>query len=357
MSRTARLGGFILAALVIFGSGVLLIGNRQYLFSRTYRLQAAFDTVAGLDDGAVVRSGGVRIGIVDKIRMPRRSGEKVTVVMKLRKATQEVIKKDSVASIETEGLLGAKYVAVSFGSPESEPVRDGDGIGSRPPLDVGELAKKASDALTNVDAAAAGMRSIAAKIDRGEGTVGALLNDKKVYQDLSRSMAEAKASVTALHESVEALKHNRLVRGFFNRRGYFDPRELTAHEIAALPGRPALKTFVFEAKDLFDKPDTAKLKNEKSLDEVGKFLEATPFGLTVVTAYTGLEGEKDKNLELTRARAMVVREYLTKKFKVDDALIKTKGMGEDARTDGKRADRVEILVYPKGSEGPLTRTR
>ncbi len=55
MSRTARLGAFILGALIVFGSGVLLIGDRQYLFSRTYRLRAAFDTVAGLDDGAVVR--------------------------------------------------------------------------------------------------------------------------------------------------------------------------------------------------------------------------------------------------------------------------------------------------------------
>src|SRR5437762_724573 len=97
-------------------------------------VEALADRVALLKEGS----------IVDKIRMPRHSGEKVTVVMKLKKATQEVIKKDSVASIETEGLLGAKYVAVSLGSTQSEPVRDGDGIGSRPPLDLGELAKKAS---------------------------------------------------------------------------------------------------------------------------------------------------------------------------------------------------------------------
>ena len=79
MSRAARLGAFILGSLIIFGIGVFLIGDRQYLWSRTYRLHAAFDTVAGLDDGAVVRSGGVRVGTVDKILMPRHSGEKVMV--------------------------------------------------------------------------------------------------------------------------------------------------------------------------------------------------------------------------------------------------------------------------------------
>ena len=357
MTRTARLGAFILGALIIFGVGVFLIGDRQYLFSRTYRLHAPFDTVAGLDTGAVVRSGGVRVGIVDKIRMPRHSGEQVTVVMKLARATREVIKKDSVASIETEGLLGSKYVSVSFGSQESEPVRDGATIGSRPPLDFGDLAKKASDALANVDAAVVGVRSIASKIDRGEGAIGALVNDKKIGQDLARTMAEAKAGVAAFREDMEALKGNPLLRGFFTRRGYRDSTELTAHEIAALPGRPALKTFVYAADDIFDKPDTAKLRNEKSLNQVGEFLQEAPFGLAVVTAYTGLAGQKEKNLELTQARAMVVREYLTKKFRIDDTRIKTKGMGEDAQADSKRADRVEVLVYPEAAERRLGRNR
>jgi phospholipid/cholesterol/gamma-HCH transport system substrate-binding protein len=345
MSRTARLGAFILGALIIFAVGVFLIGDRQYLFSRAYRLNASFDTVVGLDDGAVVRSGGVRVGIVDKVHMPRRSGDKVTVVMKLEKATREVIKEDSVASIETEGLLGAKYVSVSFGSKESEPVRDGDTIGSRPTLDYADLAKKAGEALANMDAAVAGVRSIASKIDRGEGTIGALINDKKIGQDLARTMAEAKAGVAAFHEDMEALKQNWLLRGFFKRRGYRDSTELAAHEIAALPERPALKTFVYTAGDIFEKPDTAKLRNEKALNQAGEFLQDTSFGLAVVTAFTGLEGEKERNLVLARARAMVVRDYLAKKFRVDETRIKTKGMGEDARTESGRAGRVEILVY------------
>jgi phospholipid/cholesterol/gamma-HCH transport system substrate-binding protein len=353
MARPARLGAFIVGALILFGVGVFLIGDRQHLFSRTYRLNAPFETVAGLDDGAVVRSGGVRIGTVKKIYMPRHSGEKVTVVMRLEEATRGVIKKDSVASVETEGLLGAKYVSVSFGSKESEPVRDGDTIGSRPPLDYADLAKQASEvlgttkaALANVDATTAGMRSIVAKVDRGEGAAGALVNDRKVVQDLRGTLAEAKAGVAAFHEDMEALKQNPLLRGFFTRRGYRDPAELTAHEIAALPRGPALKTFVYAAREIFDKPDTAKLKNEKSLKPAGEFLQETPFGLAVVTAYTGPEGDKQKNLALTQARALVVREYLAKTFRIDGTRIKTKGMGEDAQADSRQASRVEILVYP-----------
>jgi ABC-type transporter Mla subunit MlaD len=60
----------------------------------------------------------VRIGTVEKIKLPPKPGEKVTVEMKLESSSHEVIKKDSVASIETEGLPGNKHVAISFGSPQ-----------------------------------------------------------------------------------------------------------------------------------------------------------------------------------------------------------------------------------------------
>lgn len=357
MSRTARLGAFILGALILFGVGMFLIGDRQFLFSRTYRLHAPFDTVVGLDDGAVVRSGGVRVGTVDEIRMPRGPAEKITLVLKLEHSTLEVIRKDSVATIETEGLLGAKYVAVSFGSADAPPVRDGDAIASRPALDYADLAKQASAALAKADAAISGFGSIVARIERGEGTLGALVNDRRIAQDLARTVTEARAGVAAFHDDMAALKGNPLLRGFFKRRGYVDAAALTAHEIAALPRGAPLKTFVYAGKEIFDEADTAKLKNEKSLDPLGEFLETTPFGLAVVTAYTGLEGEKDKNLELTRARSMVVREFLAKRFRVDDARIKTKGMGEDARTDSKKASRVEVLVYPRDNAAGAARAR
>src|SRR5436853_5542580 len=116
MSSTVRLGAFILVALIMFGVIVFLIGDKQFIFKRTYRISAPFDNVAGLEEGAPVRAGGVRIGTVERIRLPARPDDKIAVVMQLQNSTREVIKKDSVASIETEGLLGSKYVSVSFGS-------------------------------------------------------------------------------------------------------------------------------------------------------------------------------------------------------------------------------------------------
>jgi phospholipid/cholesterol/gamma-HCH transport system substrate-binding protein len=347
MSRAFRVGAFILATLLIFASGVFLIGNKQYLFSSTYRLNAQFPNVAGLADGAEVRVGGLRKGTVKRIVLPSRSDGKVSVVMDLHKSTRDVVKKDSVASIAAEGLVGDKYVEISFGTNGAEKVKDGDTIVSRPPLEMAEVVKKANEvlesakgAVDNLDATAGNFKSISSKIDQGRGSVGALVNDKAMYQHVNEGAA-------AFQENMEALKHNFLVRGFFKKRGYEDSTDLTRHEIAQLPPGPPSKSFAYDATKVFDKPDSAKLKNQKLLTEAGKFLEQGNFGLTVVAAYTGMKGDSEKNKVLTEARAMVVRDYLVENFKLNDTRIKTIGVGKTSESDDH--GKIEIIVYPAGT--------
>ena len=130
MSRVARLGAFIVATLAVLAAGVFIIGSKEYLFRSTYQLKAQFDNVAGLAEGADVQVGGVHSGTVHSIALPHKPGDKVTVVMELDKSTHEIIKQDSVASIETEGVLGNQYVAISFGSAGQAEVKDGETIQS-----------------------------------------------------------------------------------------------------------------------------------------------------------------------------------------------------------------------------------
>ena len=353
MSKEFRLGLFVVGTLVILGMGVFLIGSKESLFRSTYRLKAQFQNVSGLIDGADVRVGGIHKGTVRTIQLPKRPDEKLTVVMDLENATRDVLKKDSVASIKSEGLLGDKYVEISFGSPDVEKARDGDTIDTAPPLDISDLITKtnaildsAKDAMQNVD-------SISTKVNNGQGTMGALVNDKKIYQQVSAATEQAKAGATEFQENMEALKHNFLLRGFFKKRGYENSEELTKHQIARLPADQGAKKFDYDGKQLFDKPDTAKLKNEKTLNDAGELLQENKFGLAVVAASTGMKGDADKDKQLSEARAAVVRDYLTKNFKFDDTRLKTLGVGKnpEAGDDGK----VEILIYPmdgKVASGP-----
>jgi hypothetical protein len=99
--------------------------------------------------------------------------------------------------------------------------------------------------------------------------------------------------------------------------------------------------------------DSAELKNQKSLNAGGEFLATNQFGFAVVVASAGMEGDTQKDLVLTEARAMVVREYLVENFGFDDTQLKTLGMGKqmDANSDAGWGT-VQILVYPAGTEMP-----
>jgi phospholipid/cholesterol/gamma-HCH transport system substrate-binding protein len=370
MSRAARLGIFIVATLAILAAGIFVIGDRQYLFTTTYRLKAQFSTVVGLDAGAEVRLGGVHSGSVRSIELPDKPSGKITVLMDLQRSTHDIVKQDSVASIETEGLLGNEYVAVSFGSANAANVRDGDMIPSQAPLVMADLIRKTDgildstqQALHNTTAATANLMSITAKIDNGQGTIGALINDKKMYAQLDETTAgmhdtvvHAEAGVADFQENMEALKQNFLLRGYFKKRGYEDSAEIGKNQITRLPEASPLKTFTYEPKRLFDLIDTAKLKNQKSLADAGKYLAGNEFGIAVVVVYAGMTGDAEKDLVLTQARAAVVRAYLVGNFGFDDTQLKTLGMGKkidgNAGTDSSGWGDVQIIVYPVGTEAP-----
>src|SRR6266576_6329752 len=347
MSRAFRLGVFIVVALLIFAGGVFWIGKKQFLFHSTYRLKAEFQNVAGLNGGAEVRVGGIHEGTVRQIQLPIRPNEKVRVLMDLAGGTRNVIKKDSLATIRSEGLVGDKFVEISFGSEQSPKVGDGDMIQGEPPLQISDLLNKTNEvldstkgAIENVNDTTNNLKSITNKIDQGQGTVGALINNKKIYQNVN-------AGAAAFQENMEALKHNFFLRGFFKERGYESAADLKKNEISQLPEKPAEKKFDYEAKKIFDKPDTAKLKNDRTLKDAGDFLQSNPFGVVVVAAYTDMKGDSQQDRLLTEARAMVVRDYLVKNFKLEDTRIKTIGLGKSDKAP--EGGSVEVLIYPEGT--------
>ena len=310
MSRAFRLGVFVVTTLLFLAIGILLIGNKKFLFSSTYKVKADFQNVGGLNNGADVRVGGIHEGTVTRIDLPRRPEDKVTVEMDMEKSTENVIKKDSIASIKTEGLLGDKYVEISFGSDKGARIQDGDVIGSQTPKDLSDLA--------------------------------------------TATAVAAKGGATSFQDDMEALKHNFVLRGFFQKRGYNDTGELTKDEVSQLPAKPHAKEFVYDAGKIFGKPDSAKLKNQQTLKEAGKFLEDNKFDLAVVVAGE-VVGDTQKDRVLTQARAKVVRDFLVQNFKLDDTRIKTKGLGKTK--DADYAGKVQIIVYSPGPDVPAAQNR
>jgi outer membrane protein OmpA-like peptidoglycan-associated protein len=218
-------------------------------------------------------------------------------------------------------------------------------------------------AVQNTVQITAHLNAISAKIDAGQGTVGALVTDKQLYNNLEQTtstlhdtMLQAQAGVTDFQENMEALKHNFFLSGYFKKRGYEDSSTLQENSVAALPQATPLKTFTYTAKGLFDTRESAKLKNQKSLKECGDFLAQNPFGVAVVVVSNSMEGDTQKVLVLTEARAMVVREYLADNFGFDDSLLKTLGLGKQP---GVNLDAdwgaIQIVIYPPGTEIPAAK--
>jgi phospholipid/cholesterol/gamma-HCH transport system substrate-binding protein len=336
--------------LLIFCTGVFLIGSQGFRFSSTYRLNADFPNVAGLVEGADIQVGGIHEGTVHRIRLPQRPDQNVRVEMDLRTATRNVIKKDSRAAIRTEGLVGDQYVEISFGSTSGPAIANGDTIASEPPLQISDMVKKtnvildsAQSAMKNVEQTTDNLQVISQKLNSGQGTVGSLLNDKSVYQHFDKAAAN-------LQDDTEALKHNFFLRGFFKDRGYEDPAELKRNAVAALPGVSPSQQFTYPGAKLFAKPDEAKLKDGKAMEEAGRFLEQHPYGFVVVASYSGPKGDSNKQRQLTSARAVIARDYLVQHFKVEDARIKTFGGGKsDGASDGGV---LQVLIFPPGTTMP-----
>jgi len=298
MSRVFWLGVFIVSTLLVLAGGVFLIGDKEFLFSRTFPLQAAFENVGGLSVGTDVRVGGIRQGTVQRLVLPASPDAKVLVVMKLHESTRNLVRADSVASIKTAGLLGDEYIEISFGSQQAPKPQDGDTIRSVKPVDVAELTSSVA--------------------------------------------AQTKSTLAAVEDDMQALKQNFLLRGFFDKRGYEDAGELTRHAIARLPAGTPRKEFSFESLDLFDKAENAKLGKERLLKEAGTYLEQNPFALAVV-AVSEVLGDSGRQRVLTQAKALVVRDYLVENFRLDDNRLKTKGLGKTPAFGD--SGKVRILVY------------
>src|ERR1700689_3811777 len=101
MPREIRLGLFIAFTLALLMVAVFYIGNKETRFKSTFEVKSDFKNVGGLEVGADVRVGGIHKGTVERIDLPKQPDGKVTVVMQLEKGTNNLIRQDSMSSIQS----------------------------------------------------------------------------------------------------------------------------------------------------------------------------------------------------------------------------------------------------------------
>jgi len=223
-AQQLRVGAFVLAGLLIFAALIYMLGRSAGLFERQYPLVARFGETGGLIQGATVRLAGVPVGHVGEIRLPEPGGAKVQVELLVARRVQDRIRADSIARIETLGLLGDKIIDISLGTPGAAVLQPGAELRTEEPFDTARLTQQGADllrslidlsaelraGLARVTASPVGsdlaetvraLRSLATEIERGQGALHRLVYDRK----LGTALADAGETLRQLGETVRRI--------------------------------------------------------------------------------------------------------------------------------------------------------
>jgi phospholipid/cholesterol/gamma-HCH transport system substrate-binding protein len=177
---------FIIAGSVLFLIAIFVIGSKQNMFTSTMRLRSVFGTVSGLLEGSTVRFNGISVGTVDKIEII--SGSEVRVEMTIENNVRKFIKHDSKVSIVTEGLIGNKIVEITPGGENVQSVNEGEILESIKPIEAQDILKSLKETGDNASIITKDVASIVSRVDRGEGTLGQLINNKSMYNNVDSTM-------------------------------------------------------------------------------------------------------------------------------------------------------------------------
>jgi phospholipid/cholesterol/gamma-HCH transport system substrate-binding protein len=193
LGRKLRVGVFVLVALTAFLGMIYALGAKSRLFEAKYTIHAEFSEVGGLAEGATVRLAGVQIGRVSGVELPSQPGGKVRADLSIAKRFTDRVRKDSVARIETQGLLGDKIVEISVGTAGAPPIRPGEVIASKDPADLGQVVSQGAQTVKDVAALASSLRETAEGLKQSrviEDAGAAMANARKVTDQLARIVNE-----------------------------------------------------------------------------------------------------------------------------------------------------------------------
>src|SRR3970040_1179963 len=151
-NRLPLVGAFVVGGLLLFAVGLFLIGDRRMLFTDTFELYAEFSRVSGLENGGKVRVAGMDAGEVEEIHVPTGPTGKFRLKLRVREDLHPLIRVDSVASIQNDGLVGNKFVQVEAGSEGSPEVPPKGTIQSREPFDLADMLNKMNEAIDLITA-------------------------------------------------------------------------------------------------------------------------------------------------------------------------------------------------------------
>lgn len=191
-SRKTSVGLFIVAGTLLLVVALYFIGNRQHIFSDNIKVYSVFQNVNGLQLGNNVRYSGINSGTVGKIEMLNQ--ETIVVEMMVEKKTGAFIKKDAIATIGSDGLVGSMVVNIIPGKENLEAVVSGDTIPSYSKINAEDMLSTLNVTNENAALLTSDLLKITNKILEGEGALGALITDSLLTNDIRSTLENLKST-------------------------------------------------------------------------------------------------------------------------------------------------------------------
>jgi phospholipid/cholesterol/gamma-HCH transport system substrate-binding protein len=217
-SEKLSLGIFVIIGLLIFIVAIYFIGQRQNIFAKTFSISTNFNNVNGLINGNNVRYSGINVGTVKSITML--NDTTINVVMVIEEKMINHIKKDAIATIGTDGLVGNMIVNIIPGNGDDGPISSGDVIESYTKIGTSDMLNTLTVTNENAALLTAKLLKIADAMADSKGTFGMLINDTVVSNNLKQTVkqleimsVEASISMKELNNIISSINFNESIAG------------------------------------------------------------------------------------------------------------------------------------------------
>ncbi|HWX91324.1 MAG TPA: MlaD family protein [Terriglobales bacterium] len=191
-----RVGLTVLCAGVTLAVLTFLMSGTTGLFTPKITLKSYFDNAQGLHNGAPVRLAGVDVGNVSGIRVVAdRPRTPVEITMRVNTKYIRSLKKESVTSLSTAGVLGETFIDIDSSLAKGAEAQDGDTLATRDTPDIQDVVRASQGTLQNLDALLKRTDRILAYVESGQGSIGKLIYDPTLYNRFSDTVSEFKGIV------------------------------------------------------------------------------------------------------------------------------------------------------------------
>ena len=219
-------GVFVTVAILFFGAALFLIGNEHKAFNRHVVFYTNFQNVDGLPKGAKVRVDGMDAGELETFQIPSSPGQKFRLKMNIEDRLHGLIREDSLVTVETEGLVGDKFLLIHSGSERAPEAPPESTLPSKEPFEIAKLLEQAqvimNQAGTTINAVQSTMKDVSGRLDTtldtatntirdvngvvrdlrtGKGAAGLLLEDQATATDVRESIANVRQTTEKLNNS------------------------------------------------------------------------------------------------------------------------------------------------------------